>query len=160
MAMTRRSILLGTTAALLFTSANIAVAAKSSTIKVTKDPNCGCCDGWADHLRKEEFKVNVVEDAKLNQLKARLGVPSGLRSCHTAEVDGYIIEGHVPAKAIRRLLAERPQLRGLAVPGMPVGSPGMEIEGQPAEIYSVIAFGPAGQKVYARFEGAKELPAN
>jgi hypothetical protein len=157
MAITRRSLFLGTTAALLLAQARVASAAKS-TIKVTKDPNCGCCDGWADHLRKEEFSVNVVEDTKLNQLKARLGIPSDLRSCHTAEVDGYIIEGHVPAKAIRRLLAERPQLRGLAVPVMPVGSPGMEVEGQPADTYSVIAFGPAGQKIYARFEGAKELP--
>jgi hypothetical protein len=156
MVMTRRNILLGT-AALLFAQAGGASA--KSTITVTKDPDCGCCEAWADHLRKEDFTVNVVETAKLNQLKARLGVPSDLRSCHTAEVDGYVIEGHVPARAIRKLLAERPQLRGLSVPGMPVGSPGMEIEGQPAETYSVIAFGPAGQKIYARFEGEKELPA-
>lgn len=159
MGLTRRSILLGGATALLLAQARVASAAKS-TIKVTKDPNCGCCEDWADHLRKEDFTVNVVESAKLNQLKARLGVPADLRSCHTAEVDGYIIEGHVPAKAIRRLLTERPQVRGLAVPGMPVGSPGMEIEGRPAETYSVIAFGPAGQKIYARFEGAKELPAS
>lgn len=156
MGLTRRSILLGTAAALCLTQSRAASA--KSTIKVTKDPGCGCCEGWADHLRKEDFTVDVVESAKLNQLKARLGIPSDLRSCHTAEVDGYIIEGHVPARAIRKLLAERPQVRGLAVPGMPVGSPGMEIEGQPAETYSVIAFGPAGQKIYARFEGEKELP--
>lgn len=157
MPITRRSILLGATAALSLTQARIASA--KSTIKVTKDPGCGCCEAWADHLRKDDFAVSVVESAKLNQLKARLGIPSDLRSCHTAEVDGYVIEGHVPAKAIRRLLTERPQLRGLAVPGMPVGSPGMEVEGQPAETYSVIAFGPAGQKIYARFEGEKELSA-
>jgi hypothetical protein len=158
MAITRRSILLGTSAALCLTQARMASA--KSTIKVTKDPGCGCCDAWADHLRKEDFTVDVVESAKLNQLKARLGIPSDLRSCHTAEVDGYIIEGHVPAKAIRRLLTERPQLRGLAVPGMPVGSPGMEVEGRPADTYSVISFGPAGQQIYTRFEGAKELSAN
>jgi len=83
-----------------------------------------------------------------------------LASCHTAEVADYMIEGHVPAKAIRRLLTERPQVRGLSVPRMPVGTPGMEIEGRPAETYSVISFGPAGQQIYARFEGTKELPAN
>ena len=156
---TRRNMLLTTTAALLLAPARVTHAAKP-TIKVTKDPNCGCCDAWADHLRKEDFTVNVIESTKLNQLKARLGVPADLASCHTAEVAGYIVEGHVPAKAIRRLLAEKPQLRGLSVPGMPVGSPGMEIEGRAAEIYSVISFGPAGQQTYARFEGAKELPPN
>jgi len=134
------------------------VFAVGPAITVTKDPNCGCCDGWADHLKANGFAVNIIEDPQINRVKARLGVPAALASCHTAEIEGYVIEGHVPASAIRRLLALRPKARGLAVPGMPVGSPGMEIEGTPPEIYAVIAFGPGGQTVFARFKGTDELP--
>jgi hypothetical protein len=123
-------------------------------LAVTKDPNCGCCHGWTDHTRAASFPVEIVETGELNQAKARLGVPRHLAACHTAEVDAYVIEGHVPASAIRRLLAERPQIKGLAVPGMPVGSPGMEVEGTPPEIYDVIAFGPSGETRFARFKGA------
>ena len=90
-------------------------------------------------------------------IKSRLAVPTALSSCHTAEVDGYVIEGHVPASAVRRLLAERPSATGLAVPGMPVGSPGMEVPGSPDETYDVILFGPTGQKIYARYKGMREL---
>lgn len=134
--------------------------AASPGITVTKDPNCGCCTAWADHLRANGFAVTVVEDGQINRLKAKLGVPSALASCHTAEIDGFVIEGHVPASAIRRLLEQRPSVRGLAVPGMPVGSPGMEVEGTPDDRYDVIAFGPRGQSVFARFEGKNELPAS
>lgn len=126
-------------------------------ITVTKDPSCGCCGGWVDHLKADGFAVEVVETATVNRVKAKLGVPSELAACHTAEVQGYVIEGHVPAAAIRRLLAEKPQARGLAVPGMPVGSPGMEIDGTPPETYDVVLFGPSGRRVFARFEGAHEL---
>ena len=122
-------------------------------LTVTKDPNCGCCSGWADHIRAAGFPVEIVETGELKQAKARLGVPRRLAACHTAEVSAYVIEGHVPAIATRRLLAERPQIKGLAVPGMPVGSPGMEVEGTPAERYDVIAFGPAGETRFARFKG-------
>ncbi len=108
-------------------------------LTVAKDPNCGCCSGWADHIRAAGFPVEIVETSELNRVRARLGVPRHLAACHTAEVDGYVIEGHVPARAIRRLLAERPQVTGLAVPGMPVGSPGMEVEGAPPDTYDVIA---------------------
>jgi hypothetical protein len=101
----------------------------------------------------------VTETAQLNRIKARLGVPDALASCHTAEVDGFIIEGHVPAGSVRKLLSLRPNIRGLAVPGMPVGSPGMEVEGTPPDTYDVIAFGPSGQRVFARYQGARELPA-
>lgn len=127
-------------------------------VSVTKDANCGCCNGWIEHLRGEGFAVTATDSARLNQLKATLGVPRELSSCHTAEVGGYVIEGHVPAAAIRKLLAERPQARGLAVPGMPIGSPGMEVEGQPAERYAVVLFGPQGQRTYARFHGKELLP--
>lgn len=133
------------------------LSAQNTTISVTKDPGCGCCNGWVEHLQRDSFSVTVAESPQINQLKARLGVPSTLTSCHTAQINGYVIEGHVPPKSIRRLLAERPAIRGLAVPGMPIGSPGMEVQGQPPELYSVIAFGPSGQSVFARYEGAKEL---
>jgi hypothetical protein len=89
-------------------------------------------------------------------VKARLGVPADLAACHTAEVAGYVIEGHVPASAVRRFLAEKPNAKGLAVPGMPVGSPGMEIPGTEPEEYEVVLFGPE-RRTYARFRGTTEL---
>lgn len=134
------------------------VLASPTPVRVTRDPNCGCCTAWADHLRQNAFAVTVVDDPAINRVKARLGVPRDLTSCHTAEVGGYVIEGHVPAGAIRKLLSQRPAITGLSVPGMPVGSPGMEVEGRSPDTYDVIAFGPAGNSVFARYEGAKELP--
>ena len=101
-------------------------------VTVRKDPTCSCCTGWADHLRAEGFPVTEVATSDLKAVKTRLGVPTDLSGCHTAEVGGYAIEGHVPAVAIKRLLAERPVATGLAVPGMPAGSPGMG--GEP-EVY-------------------------
>jgi hypothetical protein len=132
-------------------------AASAPKITVTKDPNCGCCGGWVDHLKAEGFAVEVIETAALDRVKAKLGVPNDLAACHTAEVEGYVIEGHVPAVAIRRLLSEKPQAKGIAVPGMPVGSPGMEVEGSAPEIYDVLMFDAFGQRLFARFQGAREL---
>jgi hypothetical protein len=125
-------------------------------VTVTKDPSCGCCSGWVDHLKQAGFPVEIVEDAEIGRVKARLGVPQALASCHTAEVGGYVIEGHVPAGSIRRLLAEKPQATGLAVPGMPVGSPGMAVEGMEPDTYEVVLFGPQGQRTFARYRGAQE----
>jgi hypothetical protein len=122
-------------------------------VKVWKDPNCGCCSGWVDHLRRSGFSVAVVDTADLAAVKSQLGVPGKLASCHTAQIDSYLIEGHVPAAAIRRLLAERPAALGLAVPGMPVGSPGME--GDPPQLYDVILFSAEVTTVYARFLGSE-----
>jgi hypothetical protein len=107
-------------------------------VKVYKTPTCGCCNGWVDHLREEGFTVETVDLPNLGQVKEDLGVDTSLMSCHTALVDGYVVEGHVPASAIRRLLAERPEVTGLAVPGMPMGSPGME--GPNPEVYQVLTF--------------------
>ncbi len=121
---------------------------------VSKDPSCGCCSGWAEHMRAAGFAVEIVNTEELNRIKTRLGVPRHLASCHTAEVDGYVVEGHVPADAVRRLLAERPRVKGLAVPGMPIGSPGMEVDGAPPETYDVIAFGPGGETRFGRYKGA------
>ena len=98
----------------------------ATLITVYKSPTCGCCTAWVDHLRNEGFRVVAIDTTDLEPIKRRYDVPRRLSSCHTAVVGNYVIEGHVPAADIRRLLAERPQIRGLAVPGMPQGSPGME----------------------------------
>jgi hypothetical protein len=126
-------------------------AEPTPTIKVWKDPNCGCCSGWVEHLRRNGFPVEVFETADVQAIKAQRGVPAALASCHTAEIGRYTIEGHVPAAAMRRLLLERPEALGLAVPGMPVGSPGME--GGKPEIYQVVLFGKGSAVVYGRFLG-------
>lgn len=123
---------------------------------VAKDPNCGCCAAWVDHVRAAGFPVEVIE-APVNPLKVRLGVPRALSSCHTAQVAGYVIEGHVPADAIKRLLEEKPQATGLAVPGMPVGSPGMETPGMPPDTYDVMLFGSDLQRSFARYQGSTLL---
>jgi hypothetical protein len=144
----------------LATTVAFARAARAESLPrmvVTKDPSCGCCAGWTEHVRAAGFPVEVVETESLNRVKRRLGVPQDLAGCHTAEVGGYVVEGHVPATAIRRLLDEKPAAIGLAVPGMPVGSPGMEVEGSPPETYEVVLFGPSGRRRFARFEGAREI---
>ena len=123
-------------------------------VTVHKDPNCGCCSGWVTHLELHGFRVQVLETAELNRVKTRLGIPFDLTACHTAEVQNYLLEGHVPASAVQRLLTERPKALGLAVPGMPNGSPGMTGE---YEEYEVTLFGPNERRVYARFKGDKEI---
>jgi hypothetical protein len=101
------------------------VIAQSTIVEVWKDPNCGCCQSWVDHLEANGFKVEVRNVGNTSARK-RLGMPEKLGSCHTAKVSGYVLEGHVPAADIRRLLTDRPVALGLAVPGMPIGSPGMD----------------------------------
>ena len=120
-----------------------------------KDPSCGCCSGWARHMTAAGFTVTIIETANVNAVKTRLGVPDELASCHTAEIGGYAIEGHVPAPVIMRLLSEKPRAKGLAVPGMPAGAPGMD--GSSRETYEVILFGDGGQKTYARYRDAQEI---
>ena len=95
-------------------------------VVVHKHASCGCCNGWVSHLRKAGFEVEVRNVEHMTPVKERVGVPSGKQSCHTAEVAGYFIEGHVPAVDVKRLLAEKPAAKGLVLPGMPLGSPGME----------------------------------
>lgn len=113
-----------------------------------KDPNCGCCSAWAEHLEANGFRVKTVAERDMQSVKRRFAVPQRLTSCHTAKVDGYVIEGHVPASAIKRLLRERPAVSGLAVPGMPLGSPGMEVPGK-RDPYDVVSFdGAGGSRVF------------
>jgi len=123
--------------------------ARAAEMTVYKSPWCGCCGAWVDHLRANGFSVAVEEREDLGPVKRGFGVPEPLHSCHTAVVEGYVIEGHVPAADILRLLAERPQARGLAVPGMPVSAPGME-QGAEQDPYEVILFGGGAPRVYAR----------
>ena len=124
-------------------------APQSEEVVVYKSPWCGCCQGWADHMRASGFDVTVREQEDLTAIKRMSGVPEKLQSCHTAFVGGYAIEGHVPAGVIEKLLAERPPVRGLAVPGMPIGSPGME--GAHPEPYEVMTFTQGGAtNVYER----------
>ena len=126
------------------------VSAAGPSIVVTRSPSCGCCSAWIAHLRQAGFSVEEKLQDDLAPLKAQLGVPSDLQSCHTATLGGYVIEGHVPAKEILRVLAERPSALGLAVAGMPAGSPGMEI-GTQSERFDVVLFGAGGQQIFARY---------
>lgn len=100
--------------------------AAGESITVYKDPNCGCCEGWVEHLRESGYKVKAIEANDMSTVKKRLGIPEGLQSCHTGVVDtsGQLIEGHVPAAAVKKLIA-KPSVKGVAVPGMPLNSPGM-----------------------------------
>ncbi len=123
--------------------------AGATEIAVYKSATCGCCKNWAAHLRANGFTVKARDVADMTPYKNRYGITPALASCHTAVVDGYAIEGHVPAADIKRLLKERPAVRGLAVPGMPSGSPGME-QGH-VEAYDVLSYDKAGKAaVYAR----------
>ncbi len=112
------------------------------TVMVYKTPTCGCCNGWVEHLREAGFTVDARDVRDLMSVKLDAGVPTAMSSCHTAIVDGYIVEGHVPAEHVARLVTERPDIAGIAVPGMPIGSPGME--GPNPEPYQVLAFGHDG----------------
>lgn len=154
-ALSRRGFVLGL-CALPLLAAGAHAAAPLPVMRVTRDPNCGCCGLWVDYLREAGFTVEVTESANLGAVRRRLGVPNDLASCHTAQIGGYAIEGHVPEPAIRRLLGEKPYARGLAVPGMPQSSPGMDVPGADDE-YDVILFGNAGRKRFARYRGREEI---
>ncbi len=118
-------------------------------VVVYKSPTCGCCNKWISHLQKNGFKVETQNVKDVVPYKKRHGVTPQLASCHTAIIDGYVIEGHVPASDIKRLLRERPKVKGLAVPGMPIGTPGME-QGSYKDKYNVISFDKNGQnKVFS-----------
>lgn len=131
-------------APLISAAALAAPAAARPIIEVWKSPSCGCCVKWVDHLKAAGFTVKIDDTAGNANMRARLGMPSRYGSCHTARVGGYVIEGHVPAADIQRLLKEKPDALGLAVPGMPLGSPGMETpdgQTQPYEVLLVLRDG-------------------
>lgn len=115
-------------------------------VRVWKSPTCGCCGDWVEHIRAAGFPVEVHDVETLTAVKEEHGITEEHRSCHTATVEGYVVEGHVPADLIRRMIEERPEIRGLAVPGMPVGSPGMEV-GDRKDPYDVLALLAGGSVV-------------
>ena len=122
---------------------------QAADLVVYKSPTCGCCKKWVSHMRENGFSVEVHEQYDVTPKKDEYGVPRRLRSCHTATIGGYVVEGHVPADVVRRLLAEKPEVAGIAVPGMPMGSPGME--GYRKDAYDVVSFGKNGKTgIYAR----------
>jgi len=120
----------------------VSVAAQSTapTLTVYKSPTCGCCSKWIVHMRERGFVVKSLDVDDINTVKTTYGVPADAASCHTALVGGYVVEGHVPADTVKRLLREKPKVAGIAAPGMPVGSPGMEMPGGEAEHYNIVSF--------------------
>lgn len=150
----RRQVILALGAATLAPYSALAGSVALPTIAVTRDPNCSCCTGWVDHLKSAGFPVTVSTITDVKPTKVRLGVPDDLSSCHTAQVDGYVIEGHVPAAAIGRLINEKPQAIGLAVPGMPAGSPGM---GGTPQQFDVILFTATTRRSFGHYLAEKAL---
>ena len=134
-------------------SAQVSLLGPASTpITVYKSSTCGCCAKWVDHLRANGFATTVRDEEKMDQIKDQLGVPQTLRSCHTAVLDKYLVEGHVPAADLHRLLSQRPKVAGLAVPGMPSRSPGMAGPGDKIEGFEVVAFqADGGSSTFARY---------
>ena len=134
-----------------------ATPAGPTTVEVWKDPECGCCKDWVSHMEANGFKV-TVNDTGNNAVRARLGIDKKHGSCHTAVVGGYALEGHVPAREVKRLLSEKPAALGLAVPGMPVGSPGMDgavYKGRKDSFDVLLLAKDGSSKVYQRYEGNK-----
>lgn len=128
------------------------LAMAASDIVVHRDPGCGCCEQWAAQVHRQfGRRVTMIDDQRRAAFQRAQGVPIRLASCHTAIVDGMVFEGHVPIADMKRVLAQRPRgVKGLAVAGMPIGSPGMEVPGQRAQAFNVIAFGSGGETIFAR----------
>jgi hypothetical protein len=126
-------------AALIATTAT-AAGQQPSVVSVYKTPTCGCCSKWVEHLRANGFTVRTTDMDSTGPVQSKHGVPPEIRSCHTAIVNGYVVEGHVPATEVMRLVKERPSITGIAVAGMPVGSPGMEVPGTDPHPYYVVSF--------------------
>lgn len=139
--------------------AEVASIADGASVVVYKSPSCGCCGAWIDHMKESGFAVEVHDVQDVSPIKRELGVGQSLWSCHTAKVGGYVLEGHVPAEQVVRMLAEKPEIRGIAVPGMPIGSPGMD-EGYDRSTwqdYDVVAFDAQGAtSVYAHVKHSGE----
>ena len=144
----RRSFLISA-AALVATRRELFAEVPPSVITVYKDPNCGCCSKWIEHMSKSGFVVTARDVTSMDEIKKTMRVPAELQSCHTSVVDKYVIEGHVPADLVKKFLAEKSTALGLAVGGMPMGSPGME--GPRADKYDVMVFDRDGKsRVYAK----------
>ena len=147
----RRLVVLVAIAFTIFLTTTSAQAANLPEAIMYRDPACTCCGNWMKHLQSQGFKVKNVPTADIIAFKQKQGVTDELASCHTAIIDGYVVEGHVPSDDIKRLLAEKPDIKGIAVPGMPVGTPGMEM-GNKKDSYAVVSFDKQGQtKVFKQY---------
>ena len=136
--------------AIAFAALTLGSAAHAANMTVYKSPSCGCCAKWVEHVEKHGFTVKTIPTEEMAAVKTRLGVPKSLISCHTTVVGKYVVEGHVPAADIKRLLATKPKARGIAVAGMPMGAPGME-HGNHREAYSTMLIGHDGKaKIFAQ----------
>jgi hypothetical protein len=124
--------------------------AKAGELNIYKSPYCGCCGAWVDHIKASDLRVVVHEMEDVTPMAKKLGVPDAMRSCHTAVIDGYFVEGHVPAPDISKLLRERPKARGIAVPGMPIGSPGMDQGGRRDAYATLIVDHRGASRVFVR----------
>jgi hypothetical protein len=145
--MVNRTRLATVTAALAAAFAVAATAPRAQqapSVMVYKTATCGCCSKWVDHMRAQGFQVKTEDVDNISRVKETHGVPSAIGSCHTSLVGGYVIEGHVPGDAVHRLLREKPKVTGIAVPGMPAGSPGMEVPGR-KDAYNILTFDKSGQ---------------
>ena len=149
MQISRRGFLAGAAVTLMACTGEVLPSAPP-TVRVYRSPSCGCCGGWVDHLRGAGFEVAVEMMDDVTPVAQRLGVPEDMRSCHTAEVAGYFVEGHVPAADVRRLVRERPEAAGIAVPGMPIGSPGMEMGGRRDPYHTLLVDRSGGISVFAQ----------
>ena len=138
-----RSIFITLTFAWLAVSTALADGSLAKDIVVYKNPHCGCCTKWVEYLEQNNYNVTVESTRDVLSIKARLGIPEQLAACHTAIIDGYIVEGHVTHRDITKLLLFRPNVKGIAVPGMPIGTPGME-RGDSVESYNVMSFDDQG----------------
>lgn len=127
----------------LWSDPSMAASSKASQMTVYRDPSCSCCGGWIAHLAAQGFQPKEISTLNMDTLKQQHGVPNDLASCHTAVIQGYVIEGHVPVEDIKRLLAQHPKVAGIAVPGMPLGTPGME-NGDQREPFTVFSFDKQG----------------
>lgn len=135
-----------------------AADAGDATLVVYASPQCGCCDDWVAHMEENGFRTETRKVERINDIKKDAGLPRELASCHTAFIDDYLIEGHVPADDVKRLLREKPDAAGLSVPRMPVGSPGMEMEGRGRDAFDVILFGKDGsQRIYESYPAQTSL---
>ena len=129
----------------------LAAPVLAASLTVYKSPTCGCCEDWISHMQEAGFEVTAIDRANMMSIKKRAGVTPALASCHTALIDGYVIEGHVPAADVRQLLEKKPAVHGLTIPGMPQSAPGMDIPGSP---YEVLSFDKNGNTaVFSRYPG-------
>lgn len=145
---TRRSLLLLALTIGLAWAGNVWTAAQSSAkpqMTVYKSSTCGCCEKWVEHMRANGFEVKAIDVDDIDKVKKERGVPDAAASCHTATVNGYLVEGHVPADAVKKMLQEKPAIAGIAAPGMPMGSPGMEMPNGQKEPYTIVSFDKTGK---------------